>query len=405
MRVREKRLALTGLAVLVVAVGSAPFPAAAQRGGRSTARRPALVVRHVSVRNSAALDHFHEALGELQAGKRRYVRVYHFGDSNVAADLWTGEVRRYLQARYGDAGPGYLLPRPHGSWHLAPTKMEAGTGFETRRHGFAKLFGPRDGLWGLSGVAMEGAGSSAWFKLQTAELPPGGGILDLHLLGQPAGGHLTVVVDRERPDDVDVALPRAGLVRQTWPLRAGRHVVQGQVVGAQPVRVLGMVVEYRQPGVVYDTLGINGHRVTAINIWSEPLLSSQFRARPPDLVVLSYGSNEGLSTTLTLDEYEAGLRRAIQRVRRLAPQASCLLVGPVAMCPEPEKVTQVNAIQRRVAPEYSCGFWESSQVSGGPGSLCNWIAADPTLVGRDHLHLRQGGYEIMARELIRAIVP
>jgi lysophospholipase L1-like esterase len=367
-------------------------------------RRP-IVVRQVPVHNPESLAHFHRALDQLQAGKRQNVRVYHFGDSNVAADLWTGEVRDYLQERYGDAGPGYMLPRPHGSWHQGAITMEAGDGFETRRHGFAKLFGSADGLWGLAGVAMEGAGTSAWFKLQTDQLPRGGGVFSLHLLGHPGGGRLAVVIDSGRPDGVDAVLPRTGLVRQMWPLRSGPHVIRGQVVSPGPVRVLGMVVEYQQPGVIYDTLGINGHRASAMNLWNEPLLAQQFRARPPDLVVLSYGGNEGLSKSLSLPEYEEGLRKAIQRVRRLAPQSSCLLVGPVAMCPEREKVSQVTAIQRRVAPEYSCGFWDSRQVSGGPGSLCQWISSGQGLVAGDHLHLRKNGYQIIAQEFIRAIVP
>lgn len=376
------------------------MPSSAQDG-----EPPPLVVRPVAVTNKAALAHFHEALNELQAGKRRHVRVYHFGDSNVAADLWTGEVRQYFQARYGDAGPGYLLPRPHGSWHMGPTQMEVGPGFETRRHGFAKLFGPRDGLWGIAGAAMEGTGAPAWFKVRSSKVPETGGVFALHLLGQPSGGRMAVAVGRGRADRVDATLPQVGLVRQMWPLGAGHHFIRAQVMSKQPVRVLGMVVEYQQPGVIYDTLGINGHRVTALNLWNEELLAAQFRARPPDLVVLSYGGNEGLSKSLTLAEYEMGLRKAIQRVRRLAPQASALLVGPVAMCPEREKVTHVAAIQKRVAPEYSAGFWDTRQVSGGPGSLCDWIAADRTLVARDNLHLRRKGYELIAREFIRAITP
>lgn len=393
---------ILGAAALAIVLAT-PRPASAQRS-RPFKQRP-IVVRQVPVQNPDALAHFHQALDQLQAGERRYVRVYHFGDSNVAADLWTGEVRRYFQERYGDAGPGYLLPRPHGSWHQGDTKVEAGSGFETRRLGFAKNFGPPDGLWGLAGVAMEGAGAKAWFKVRTDHIPRGGGVLSLHLLGRPRGGQVALAIDGGQPDRVDGSLPRIGLVRQMWPLRSGVHFIRGQVISPQPVRVLGIAVEYRRPGVIYDTLGINGHRVTAFNRWNEQILAQQFRARPPDLVVLSYGGNEGLSTSLTLEEYERGLRKAIHRVRRLAPRASCLLVGPVAMCPERQKVTQVTEIQRRVAPEYSCGFWDSRQVSGGPGSLCQWITANRSLVSGDRLHLRKRGYEIVAREFIRAIVP
>ena len=45
------------------------------------------------------------------------------------------------------------------------------------------------------------------------------------------------------------------------------------------------------------------------------------------------------------------------------------------------------------------------QVSGGPGSLCHWIASGQRLVAGDKLHLRKSGYELIAREFTRAIVP
>src|SRR5215469_17361924 len=40
--------------------------------------------------------------------------ILQIGDSHTAADYFTGEVRRILQARYGNGGPGYLpFGKPH----------------------------------------------------------------------------------------------------------------------------------------------------------------------------------------------------------------------------------------------------------------------------------------------------
>lgn len=391
------------LALIMATLATTPDRAWAQAHRAALRKRHQVEVHQVDMVNGKALAPFHRALGELAAGKRRRVRVYHFGDSNVAADLWTGYVRRALQARFGDGGPGYLLPPPHGSWHTGDIKVRAGPGFSTRRHGFAKRFGPCDGFWGLAGAAMEGGGAGAWFE---ARLPnyPEGSTFEVHAVGQPPGGRIAVVIDRRDPDLFDTTHDSPGLVRQIWPLTPGSHIIKGQVISPRPVRVLGMVVERRQPGVVYDTLGINGHRVTAIDLWNVPLLAQQFRQRPPDLIVLSYGGNEGLSKSLNLSDYETKMRRVIVTIRRLAPRAAVVLVGPVAMCPARVKVTKVVEIQRRVAPEYGAAFWDSRQVSGGRGSLCQWIRADRTLVSHDHLHLRKRGYELVAAEFTRALL-
>jgi lysophospholipase L1-like esterase len=327
----------------------------------------------------------------------------HYGDSNVAADLWTAVARRTLQARFGDGGAGYLVPRPHGSWNRSSASVRAGSSWKTRRLGFAKRFGPVDGLWGLAGVAMEASAPRSWLEIRVPSWPEGAQV-ELHLLGRANGGRLAVAVDRGPTKVVDTKGAGQTLVVHRLALASGTHKVRARLVGAEPVRVLGAVVERRRPGVVYDVLGINGHRVTAISQWVAGLIKAQLSRRPADLVVLSYGGNEGLDHRLTLAEYERQLRSALGRVRTLAPKASCLLTGPVAMCPERPRVTKIAQIQRRVAPEFGCGFWDSAAVGGGPGSLCQWIRADPTLVARDRLHLRQAGYEIIGRQFTRALL-
>jgi lysophospholipase L1-like esterase len=395
---------MTTAAILaVVAAAIAGGDAQAQQIGGAPTGKVGAVVRRVAVVNGKSLSGFHRALRELEEGKRPWVRVFHLGDSHVAADLWPGYTRQVLQRRFGDGGPGYLLPLPHGSAHEGPTQLRAGPGFETRRLGFAKVFGPTDGAWGLAGVAMEGSGPGAWFEVEVPALP-GGSSFEVHVRGQNPGGQLAIAIDGRRPDVVDTFHASRGLVKQMWPLAPGPHRIKGRVASAAPVRVLGFVVESRRPGVIYDTLGINGHRVTAINQWSTDLLAAQFRQRQPDLVILGYGCNEGLSTMLTLEQYERELRTALVTLRRLAPRASCLLTGPVAMCPERQGVTKIIEVQRRIGPEYGCGFWDSSAVSGGPGSLCQWVAADSRLVAGDRLHLRKLGYQLIAQELTRAIL-
>ena len=77
---------------------------------------------------------FYESLRALQEDpgtsrpEPRVVRILHFGDSHVAADFWTGDLRALLQARFGDGGPGYVMPgRPwkyFGEVHSCPMNSE-----------------------------------------------------------------------------------------------------------------------------------------------------------------------------------------------------------------------------------------------------------------------------------------
>jgi len=358
-------------------------------------------VRRVDVTNPGALRHFHRALAALERDHSRRVRVMHWGDSNVAADLWTAVTRDALQARFGHGGSGYLLPRSHGSWHRGPVRLTTDGGWAVRRRGFSRGFGPHDGLWGIAGVAMEPSRPGATLLAEVPEAP-GDRVLELHMLGRARPGRLDLRVDGGPWETVSARRARTQLVIHRRALDAGPHRVRIRQAGGMP-RVLGVVVE-RTSGIVYDVLGINGHRASAVLTWNEALLGAQLERRSPDLVVLSYGGNEALDPNLSLDAYETQTRSAIERIQRLAPRASCLLVGPLATYQRyAPRMGAVTEIQRRLALQRGCGFWDSSLTSGGPGTLNRW-ARFPGMVGRDHLHLGREGYERVGRGFVAALL-
>lgn len=360
--------------------------------------------RAVEVENPESLSHFRDALHALRSDPSRKVRVLHWGDSNVAADVWTAVARDTLQRRFGHGGSGYILPRGHGSWHRGPVSLHTRVrgSWASRRRGFARDFGPNDGLWGLAGVGVEPARARATIR---AEVPAADDerVFELHLLGRPRpAGEVEVSVDGAAWEPVSLARDTPGLVLRRWQLDREAHVLRVRHRTGRP-RVLGLVVE-RTHGVVYDVLGINGHRASAILSWREELLVEQLATRRPDLVVLSYGGNEALDSNLRLSSYERQTRDAVLRMRRLAPDASCLLVGPLATFPRhASRMSAVTEVQRRLGRELGCGFWDSSLTSGGPGTLRSW-ARFPGMVSRDHLHLGRAGYEEVGRVFAAALL-
>src|SRR5690242_18577056 len=61
--------------------------------------------------SAGVLDRFYESLWRTEKREDGAVtRVVHYGDSPTTADLITGDIRLFLQKRYGDAGHGFVLP-------------------------------------------------------------------------------------------------------------------------------------------------------------------------------------------------------------------------------------------------------------------------------------------------------
>ena len=361
-------------------------------------------VRPVSVEQPEALWEFGRALRDLQRGRRQRVLVAHYGDSNVAASVWTEATRQRLQAVFGDAGPGFLTVGAYGTYPRNVPWLRT-SGFEGRRYSSHNRFGPLDGLWGLAGVAGEGMGTNATLHT-TIEVGAQPTELEIHALGWPRGGSFLIQVDGATVAAADTAQPTPGVIRRSVRLGPGSHRVLVRVTSWRPVRILGAVLENQRRGVVYDTLGINGQRMGAVHEWNRDLWADHLRGRTPNLVILGYGGNEALDEGLSMERYRQQLERSLARVRALMPEASCLVVTPVAMCGRPRNA-EVNAIQRWVAPRYGCALWDASQVSGGPDSLCGWIRAG--LVGGDRLHLNEEGYrrigDAMGAALLEAVQP
>ena len=60
----------------------------------------------------------------------------------------------------------------------------------------------------------------------------------------------------------------------------------------------------------------------------EEVATPQGFRRNPDLVVLAYGTNETGFTGRPLRRYRAEIDEALRRAKAVAPNASCLVIGP-----------------------------------------------------------------------------
>src|SRR5262249_15043498 len=123
------------------------------------------------------------------------------------------------------------------------------------------------------------------------------------------------------------------------------------------------------------------------------LYREHLRHRNPDFIVLAYGTNES-GDDEPLDQYEDALRRVVARIVETVPAASCLLIGPSDrpvrvgsdLFEDRPRTAQVIQVQRRIAFEFGCGFFDLVAFQGGPLSMLEWVAADPPYGAHDYVH-------------------
>lgn len=364
--------------------------------------QPPVEVGRVAIDDDSgrALAALHGALERARDGGRARITIW--GASHVASDQYPGMLRTALQRRYGDGGPGLVLP-------ASPFSLYAHTDVRVARAGAWRALRVRGSrrerdAYGPFGVALESsrpARARAELVRGTVERAvvyflrqPGGGTLELTL--HPSGERRIVRTDG----------PRAA---ETVEVRGSIRSVELRARGDGPLRIFGVSLE-RDRGVIVDSLGIPGSRLRDRLPWDDALLRPQLAALAPDLIVLAYGTNEtGARRSLARVRSEAD--EAVRRARALSPNASCLLIGPsdwpvrtsdgawIAR----ERTSAIVALQRELAREHGCGFFDLVALQGGPRSMPRWVEAGLAL--DDYVHFTDEGHRLIARALWRALLP
>ena len=366
---------------------AAHTPAARVPRSKSASAGPNLIDEHEN------LKAFYQALWRTEAKLPDAVtRVLHYGDSPVTADSITADVRSLLQQHFGDAGHGFVLIAKPWAWYGHRGIEVSGKGWHIAPASQARA---RDGLHGLGGVSFEGttgAGSHIVLKEDHARMEveylaqPGGGVLEVRAAGQVIG-QIDTNADEKRPGFETVSLPAGAREIDLAVARGG-------------VRLFGVSFARSEPGVIYNSLGLNGGQVqVVVRYFDKVQWAEQLQHQRPDLVVLNYGTNESIFANYIEHEYAGELREVIRRVKTAVPNASVLVMSPMdrGQRDSTGHITTVPTlprlveIQQRIAAEMDCAFFNTFQAMGGEGTIGRWYESQPRLVSADFMHPLPGG--------------
>ncbi len=383
-----------------------------------------------------ALASFTQALKDLDRlrSKAPRVRITHWGDSHIAADLLTAYLRRQLQKRFGNAGPGFaMVAKPWRSYRHRQLNYETSGRWSGRRFRLRysrRSLPPPDANLGISAVATFGSRHARVLvsRRDKKNLPP----CRIHILKRRRSGSVNLRAGRWR-GRVIVPLKRKRLIQAKTPAAPWLEIRTTR----SPVRFLGFDCSEKKGGIVYDALGINGAQADALSKVNTNVFKKQLQALAPNLMIVAYGSNEIDNRSLTEASYQQTFTQLLQQLKQGAPKSACLVVGPPDQArrnksiprsfprsfyydqplpdgtlPEqthpdwlvPDKLDWIVAVQRRVAQSQGCAFWDQRQALGGHSSIFGRVAQTPPLARRDHVHMTFAGYKDVAEKFYRALL-
>jgi lysophospholipase L1-like esterase len=392
------------------ASAAVPTPASAKDAAAVVAEQP------IEDESGEAMRAFYTSLAATDAKTEGAVtRVLHYGDSVITADFISGTVRRKMQARFGDAGHGFILIANPWEWYFHnDVSHSASEGWSAQR-----ITGPftKDGFYGLGGVTFHGGGGQ-WATFGTASTGDFGkkvSRFDIYYLEKPNGGDLETKVKggavetfSTRAEDGGAGVSRIHSV--TVP--DGEASLTIRPTGNGDVRLFGVELERDQPGVVYSALGANGARVKLLAQMNAAHWKEQMDLAKPALVVLQYGTNESEDGAFKAETYEKALGTIVDTVKAAAPNASVLLCAPLDRAEKNDDgalvskkvIAKLVASQRAVAKAHGVAFWDTYSAMGGDGAMSKWVKATPQLGSWDLTHPTPAGAELIGGMLTKAFL-
>lgn len=357
-----------------------------------------------------ALTALHEKLARVARGSNEKVRVAFYGDSNMTRDFISGAFRRAMQARFGDAGHGFVAAARPWGWYEHMDIRHDVTPKEDTPWGIFAVSGRQlgDKVYGFANIAAETSrgGATTWVATAFGAASPVGkqaSSAEIFYLKRPQGGSFNVLVDGAKVEEVstdgDTVQPAS--VRVKFP--DGPHRVEAVVKGGRAVRIFGTSLERENGGIVVDSLGAGALNFELLAHVDSATRVAQLRERKYDLVVFLLGTN-----LLGAASQRKWVSAVLEDFRTALPDTALMLMSPPDQGVSHTDSTSNPAVAklakdlRETAEAEHVYFWDFYEGMGGKGAIRAFVRTG--LGEPDCVHLGFAGASLMGARFASEVV-
>ena len=335
-------------------------------------------------------------MSETKKGK---LNLYHIGGSHLQADIYTHDIRQYLQTHWdGLSGErGWVFPfdlaKTNNPGNYEFSSPNTWTAYRSVVHKPSKV----NFDYGLLGAAVTCADSiiTIYFKHdRTTIRPPFNHIRIFHNIGEfPYWMHFgedeLLVSHIEHNPELGCSDIYFTDVIETIDVQFAR--TSGY---APELEIYGFLLMNDDPGISYTAIGINGAGL--YTYLDNVRFEEQLKTYPPDFFAFSVGTNDG---NVPYDDfrpevYKRNLEKMMQIVLRANPDCALLLTVPNDSYYHRKYLNKNIARERDViielAAEYEMAVWDLYGLMGELGSSRTWKLNK--LMQPDLVHFTFEGY-------------
>ena len=337
-------------------------------------------------------------------------RVMHYGDSQIEMDRISSVLRQKLQEFFGGSGPNMIpaiqaVPTISVSQSCNNLKRYTLYGDSSTSRAPHNRYGVMTQFAQVSGEGSISFNQSSHSRaFENSKMISSVSIL----LGRNSQGFTaTLKCDtiKVEPKVLD-ANDSVSLI--TWNLPV--NVKQGIIRMKGNAEIYAILLD-GEPGVAIDNVALRGCSGTIFTRIDESTLRQSFDLLDTRLIILQFGGNRmpGITSSKSISAYTRELERQIDYVKKVAPNATLLFIGPADMSRSYNgKLTtwkglpELNDSLRSMALRNKVAYWDMFNVMGGEGSMVQWVRHKPPLAGPDHIHFTFNGAQEIGTDLAKS---
>lgn len=342
------------------------------------------------------------------------INIMHIGGSHVQADMYTHYIRQNLDSLNGCLHParGFIFP-----YSIARTnnplnyRVKYGGTWISARNAKRQFYPAQ----GASGINVRTADTTAWFNIDlNTDSTQRYYTTRLRLFGRSYHGRTSpyilmpdsAIVEPAGHDSASYIF-NLNTAASQFGVRFHFMVDTAQSQLPDTFVVTGLYADNDEPGIVYNSIGVNGASVPSFLNCSD--FERDLSYFPPDLVVFGIGINDATSSHFTDSLLYDNYAHLIDRIQQVAPNAAFIFITNNDSFMRIRRRYYVNKngeVARtafyRLAAHYQGAVWDLFEIMGGLNSMAEWQKVH--LAQRDKVHFTREGYNYVGRLFTNAFL-
>jgi lysophospholipase L1-like esterase len=335
-------------------------------------------------------------------------RIMHYGDSQIEMDRISSVLRQKLQEFFGGSGPN-MIPA------IQPVATISVSQHSNNLHRYMVYGDANRATHNRYGVMTQfsqvvGGGSISFTRSshsQSFEKAKEISSVSV-LLGKNSKGFTATLKCDTITTDVKV-LPACDSVSLiSWILP--NNVKRGTINFKGNAEIYAVLLD-GEPGVAIDNVALRGCSGTIFTRINEKTMRQSFDLLNTRLIIMQFGGNRmpDITSPKYISPYLAELEKQILYMKRVAPEATLLFIGPADMGKRYngkmgtwKNLPELNDSLRVMALRNDVAYWDMFNVMGGEGSMAQWVKHNPPLAGPDYVHFTFRGAQEIGSDLAKS---